>query len=405
MTKWQKFQKILVVFLIAVGMFCGGYYVGKRGYVFEIRKNPPKIEVINRAPSEQTVDFSLFWQVWNAVSSEYLNRPVDAEKMLYGAIEGMIRSLDDPYSSFLPPEINAIISNALSNAYEGIGAELDIRDNQLIVVSPLDGSPAKSVGIQPGDKILEIEGESTAGISLTEAVAKIRGHAGTVSTLTLKRGDGEPFVVRIKRARIVLDSVTWEDKGSGIAYIRVSRFAEDTNKEWDKVVKEINAGMPSLDAIIIDVRGNPGGYLTSPVYIAGDFMKNKVVVYQESSLGKQTPLDTKRAGSFLGVPLYVLIDGGSASASEILAAALRENADAVLVGVKTFGKGTIQDAKEYEDGSGLHLTVAKWLTSKKEWVHETGIEPDEKIELTEEDIQSKNDKQLMKALELAKAGL
>ena len=339
------------------------------------------------------------------ISSEYLDRPVNGQKMLYGAIQGMVESLGDPYTSFLPPEINKAVMSSLNGTYEGIGAELGLDKNgQLIVVSPLDGSPAKAAGVQPGDKILKIEEDSTVGIAITEAVAKIRGQAGTISTLTLQRGAGEPVVVRIKREKITIASATWKDEGDGVVYIRLSRFGSDTNAEWDKVVSEINVGMKNISVIVLDVRGNPGGYLLSSVHVAGEFQRNKTVVFQETATGELLPLETTRVGSFEKIPTYVLIDSGSASASEILAAALKDNSDAILIGTKSFGKGTIQDAKEFEDGSGLHLTVSKWLTPNKEWVHEVGLEPDVVVERTQEDITSLRDPQLDKALEMARTG-
>ncbi len=403
--RFEKFQRVLVVLLLVLGAFFGGWYLGKRGYIYEIRKNPPEIKVINQHPGNQTVDFELFWEVWDLLAAEYLERPVDPQEMLHGAITGMVSSLGDPYTSFLPPALNETIGNALNGTYEGIGAELGMEEGQLIIVAPLDGSPAKDAGVKAGDKILKIEDESTVGISITEAVSKIRGAAGTISSLTIQRGNEEPAVVRIKRGQINISSVTWQDKGNNIAYIRLSRFGQSTNKDWDKVVSDINIGMPSLDAVVLDVRGNPGGYLMSAVHVAGEFVRNEIIVYQESATGNLAPLDTTRIGSFENVPTYVLIDGGSASASEILAAALDTHADALLVGVNSFGKGTIQEARDFDDGSGLHLTVAKWLTPKKTWVHKVGVTPDVTIEITDEDIQNQYDSQLEKTLEFARDGV
>jgi carboxyl-terminal processing protease len=405
MTKFEKFQRYLIVLLFVVSAFFGGWYLGKRGYIFEVRKNPPEIKIINRHPGDQAVDFSLFWKVWSLVASEYLERPVDGQEMLYGAIEGMVNSLGDPYTSYLPPAVNETVMNAINGTYEGIGAELGMEEGQLMVVAPLDGSPAKEAGVRAGDKIVKIEEESTVGITITEAVSKIRGPVATVSTLTLQRETEEPFVVRIKRGQIVIESVTWEDKGNGVAYIRVSRFGEDTNKEWDKVSAEVNVAMDDLDVVILDVRGNPGGYMQSAVHISGEFFRNEIVVYQESATGTLSPFDTTRIGVFEGVPIYVLIDGGSASASEILAAALEQHVDALLVGEKTFGKGTIQDAKDFKDGSGVHITVAKWLTPSKKWVHEVGIDPHVLVERKNEDIEQGIDAQLDRALELAAQGI
>ncbi len=405
MTKFEKFQIYATSLLLITCAFFGGWYLGKSGFVFELRKNPPKIEIINKYPTYQTIDFDLFWSVWELLQKDYLDRPVDAKKMFYGALQGMVDALDDPYTSFLPPEVNESVNNALNGTYEGIGAELGIKEGQLIVISPIDGSPAKAAGVLPGDKILKIDDVPTAGISVSEAVSKIRGSANTMVTLTLQRDSAEPFALPITRGKIVIASVTGQVKDGNVAYLRVSRFGSDTNSEWDKAVASINVEMQNLDAVIVDLRGNPGGYMMSSVHLAGEFFKNKVVVYQEEATGEQTPIETKRIGVFQGVPVFVLIDKGSASASEILAAALRVNANAVLVGEKSFGKGTIQDARDFEDGSGLHVTIAKWLTPDKQWVHKTGIEPDVVVEQTVEDTKANVDKQLNKALELIKSGV
>ncbi|KKS16712.1 MAG: Carboxyl-terminal protease [candidate division WWE3 bacterium GW2011_GWA1_41_8] len=377
--------------------------MGKSGYLFELRKNPPIVTVINQTPSNQDLDFSLFWEVWNMVGDDYLERPVDRQKMMYGAIQGMVNALGDPYTSYLPPQVNEVVTDAINGTYKGIGAELGLRDGQLIIVAPLDGSPAKEAGVLAGDKILEIESNGTVGISLTEAVSKIRGEAGTLSTLKLQRNDNEPFLVRIKRGVITVASVTWENKGDGTAYIRVSRFGGDTNSEWQKVVKEINVEMDELDVVVVDVRGNPGGYLQSSVYLADEFVQKGVVLWEESATGDLESFDAERIGAFENIPqVYVLVDEGSASASEILAAALRDLVKAKIVGVKTFGKGTIQDARDFKDGSGVHITVAKWLTPNKVWIHKTGLEPDIIVERSDEDINNNVDTQLDKVLELAK---
>lgn len=401
--KFQKFQRILITVLMAIGFFYGGYYFGKRGFIFEVRKDPPKIEITNQYPADGEVDFALFWEVWDMINTSYLDRPVNPETMMYGAISGMVNSLGDPYTSFLPPEVNESFMDTMGGKYEGIGAELGLRDGGLIIVSPFDGSPAKKAGARPGDRILQIEDQSTMGMSVTEAVSLIRGDSGTVINLTLQTGTGDPREVSITRGVITVASVTWEDKGDGTAYIRISRFGTDTNAEWDKVVSELNVKMDELDAVIVDVRGNPGGYLESAVHISEDFFRGKPVLYEETSTGEQIPFSTSKVGVFKDVPaVFVLIDEGSASASEILAAALRDNISAKLIGMKSFGKGTIQDAKDFKDGSGLHITIAKWLTPNKVWVHGDGLNPDIEVKVTDEDLNSGIDPQLQKAMELAK---
>lgn len=401
----KKFQRNLMLFLLLVGAFFGGHYYGKRGYDFEIRKNVPAIEIINRNPYPNEVDFSRFWEVWELVRSRHLERPFDTEEMVDGAIEGMVNSLGDPYTSYLPPDYNQLVTSSLNGEYQGIGAELGLRDGRLIVVAPLDGSPAKSAGVMAGDHITAIEDESTLGISLSEAVAKIRGDAGTIIKLTLARDGNTPFDIEIKRGVITISSVSWEDKGEGTAYIRVSRFGGDTNKDWNKAISEINVDMAELDALILDLRDNPGGYMDSAVYLASEFLDTgDVVMYQESALGEITPYKDKRSGALESIPaVFILLDEGSASAAEILAAGLKENhpEEVTIIGKTSFGKGTIQDAKDFSDGAGLHLTVAKWLTPEKNWVHEEGITPDVEVERTIEDVKAERDPQLDKALELA----
>ena len=403
MSSFQKFQRILIIILVAVGFFYGGYYFGKRGFLVEVKKNPPSIKVINQYPGDQKVDFALFWEVWNLLQQTYLERPIDGQKMLQGAISGMVNSLGDPYTSYLPPEVNKNVTEVLDGKYQGIGAELGEKDGQLIVVAPMDGSPAKSAGVKSGDKILKIADESTYGVTVSEAASKIRGQAGTQIKLTLQSDNEDPREVTIMRGVITVASVSWEDKGDGTAYIRISRFGGETNSEWSKAVSEINVKMKELDAVIIDVRGNPGGYLQSAVYIAEEFFRGKPVLFEETATGEQIPFNATRVGSFVNVPsVFVLIDQGSASASEILAGALKAQINAKLVGVKSFGKGTIQDAKDFDDGSGVHITIAKWLTPEKVWVHKVGIEPDVKVEITKEDVEKSRDAQLEKAIELAK---
>lgn len=403
MNSFEKFQRTLLLVLVAVGFFYGGYYFGKSGYIFELRKHPIPIVIKNQVAINNTVDFQLFWDVWDDVSTTYLERPVDPQKMVYGAIQGMVASLGDPYTSYLPPTVNEAVNGDLNGEYKGIGAELGIKDGILVVISPMDGSPAKAAGVLAGDKILAINDETTSGISVSEAVSKIRGESGTVVRLKIQTENNEPREVRITRGVINVPSITWDDKGDGTVYIRISRFGDETNAEWAKTVSEINIKMKELDVVVLDVRGNPGGYLNAAVYIGEEFFRDKPVLWEENDFGVQTPREAKRVGVFQKLPaVYVLIDGGSASASEIIAAALRDNIGAELIGTKSFGKGTIQTAKDYDDGSGVHITVAKWLTPKKAWIHKVGLEPDVKVEFSEDDVKNNVDPQLEKALELAK---
>ena len=399
----QKFYTVLFVLLLSVGLFTGGYYFGKRGFDIEYKKNPPVVRVVNKETGPQDVDFSEFWEVWDLINKEHIDRPFDPLKLMYGALKGLTSAVGDPYTSFLPPAENESLGSSLNGEYEGIGAELGMKDNQLIIVAPLDGSPAQKLGVRSSDAIMKINGEDTAGISITEAVGKIRGPKGQGVTLTLKRGEGSDFNLTIIRDKIVIKSVSWEDKGDGVAYIRLSRFGEKTPQEWNEAVSDMLSKMPNLKSIILDLRGNPGGFLTGSVYVASEFIEKGVVVKQVTASGAATNLDVERRGKLLKYPVVVLIDQGSASASEILTLALKDydRAEAV-VGAKSFGKGTVQDARDFKDGSGVHVTVAKWLSPKGIWIHKAGITPDYVVDITEEDVKNFRDPQLEKAIEVAK---
>jgi carboxyl-terminal processing protease len=395
----EFFRKNFSFILILLAVFLGGWQLGFAGYQLNLKFNPPSLKIENKRVTSGSIDFSPLWDVLDRINEDFLFRPVDGTKLLYGAVSGLVKALGDPYTAFLSPTENTAFNDSLEGVYEGIGAELGLRDDQLIIVAPLGGSPAEAKGIRAGDKILEIDGSSTSGLSVTEAVTKIRGEAGTVIELTLQRGSEASFKVSITRAQITVKSVNVEKKDGGIYYLEVTRFGESTNSEWDDAVSQAK----EATGIVLDLRSNPGGYLSAAVYLASEFLNSGAVVIQEDASGDRSTLSvqsTKNDHAFAGIPVVVLIDEGSASASEILAAALSERAGAKLVGEKSFGKGTVQDAVDFDDGSGLHLSVAKWLTPKGEWVHDKGIEPDFKVELTDEDINAGRDPQLDKALDL-----
>ena len=399
----EFFRKNFAFILILLAVFLGGWQLGFAGYQLDLKFNPPSLKIENKKVTSGEINFSPLWDVLDRINEDYLFRPVDGTKLLYGAISGLVKALGDPYTAFLDPTENIQFNDSLEGVYEGIGAELGLRNDRLIIVAPLGGSPAEAKGIRAGDKILEIDGSSTSGLSVTEAVTKIRGEAGTVIELTLQRGSESSFKVSITRAQITVKSVNVEKKDGGIYYLEVTRFGETTNDEWDEAVEEVMSQETGVKGIVLDLRSNPGGYLNSAVYLASEFLASGPVVLQEDAGGDRSTLSvqsTKNDHAFAGIPVVVLIDEGSASASEILAGALSERAGAKLVGEKSFGKGTVQDAADFDDGSGLHLSVAKWLTPKGVWVHDKGLEPDFKVELTDEDINAGRDPQLDKALDL-----
>ena len=416
----RNIKLYVLILLISASTFAGGWYFGQEGYAVSLNGNPENLaglEIINRQTlgTPQNLDFSIFWQTWEVLTKRHVDRPFDGQKLLYGALKGLVAAVEDPYTAFLPPVQNKEVKDNLNGRYEGIGAELGIRNEQLTVISPLDGSPAEEAGVQPGDIILKVDGQETAAMNLSEAVSQIRGPAGEGVVLTLDRDGAEgPFEVEIIRRQITVKSIRWEEKGDGVVYIRVARFGEQTNKDWDKAIDEIiNNQSPITKSIILDVRSNSGGYLQASIHIASEFVNTGTVVYEEfgppQAEGKQAGRQVRQEfksdhrGRLTALPVVVLINEGSASASEILAAALHDLKGATTVGKKSFGKGTVQDSVEFPDGSSVHVTIARWLTPKGVNIDEKGLEPDVAVERTEEDAEAGVDTQLEKAVEIAKS--
>lgn len=418
-----------IILFICFGLICagGGWWLGSnrlevRSEKWEVGpfKVPvKKVEVINKAEvinkekpaDKEDVDFSLFWRVWQELETKYLDKgALDPKKMVYGAIVGMTSSLGDPYTVFLPPKENKTAKENLNGAFEGVGIRLGYKDeNKLAVIAPLKGMPAESAGVKAGDLILKIDDQDTTGVSLPEAVELIRGPKGTKVKLTLlHEGAKEPYEVEIIRDTIVVPSVEVEfldakgDKTDGegieIAHLKLIRFGELTAKQWDESIEKIKDQSSKIKGVILDVRGNPGGYLKGSVNLASEFLESGVIVKQESADGSVETYSVNRRGRLTRIPMVVLIDQGSASASEILAGALRDYDRVKLVGEKSFGKGTIQEAEDLGDGAGLHITTAKWLTPKGTWVDENPLEPD--FEVKNDPDKPEEDKQLEKAVEV-----
>jgi len=403
----MRFRLIqLAIFSISFALIGGavGYSFGHQGFLIELAQKPFPIKIINQNPAEQSVDFSIFWKAWDLLNRNYYQRPITAQTLLYGAISGMYAATGDPYTTFLNPQQNQTMNSTLDGKYEGVGVELGIKNNQLVVIAPLDGSPAQAAGIKSGDKILAVDSVGTTGMSLTDAVSKIRGAAGSQITLKIQRDDQTPFETKITRGQITVKSVTGEVKPGGVAYMRVSRFGETTATEWDTAVAKISYDLPALSAVVLDLRGNPGGYTDAAVHIAGEFIKDGPVFSEEDGAGVKTPLNVEasRNGRWIGKKVIVLIDAGSASSSEILTGALLDRAGAVTVGEKSFGKGVVQSVIDLTGGSAVHITVAKWLTPNGTWVQEKGITPKYEVAISDQDIKDAKDPQLDKALELTR---
>lgn len=362
--------------------------------------------------NQNQMDLSLMWKVKDKISSLYLDKDkVDQQKMTYGAIQGMVASLDDPYTVFLPPSANKNSNEDLAGEFGGVGIQLGYTDDILSVMAPLPKTPAAKAGIEAKDLILKIIDKAnnvdrdTNGISLSEAVDLIRGKIGTDVTLKMfRKGKDAPFDVTLKRDNIVVPSaeLEWKEVGSKkIAWVRLSKFTERLYQEWPEVVDKINEDKKTnknFGGVVLDLRNNPGGFLDASVMVASDLLSDGVVVKQQSSDGKVEIYSIdKSKGALINDKLVVLVNGGSASAAEILAGALKDYNRAKLVGEKTFGKGTVQAPEQFSDGSGLHVTIAKWLLPNGNNIHKIGVDPDVEVK---NDSNQKEDLQLNKAIEV-----
>lgn len=380
--------------------------------------------VMNQAPSAASfpseIDFSMFWVVWDKVSQLYVDKSqLDPQKMIDGAISGMVSAIGDPYTVYLPPQQNKESKEDLGGTFEGVGIQLGYKEKQLAVIAPLDGTPAYAAGVQAGDLILKITDknagveQTTEGMAIPAAVKLIRGEKGTKVTLTLYRdGQDKPFDVELVRDTIIVKSVTlkWveNDSGEKIAWLKLTRFGDRTQEEWLEATGQIATVCGTTDnglcqGMVLDLRNNPGGYLESAVYLAGEFLPpGKLVVAQQYGDGSKTENKVDRNGRLSDIPLVVIVNGGSASASEILAGALQDHKRAKVVGVQSFGKGSVQQPEDFPDGSGVHVTIARWLRPSGDWLDKKGITPDEEVtwENPKEVTDYKEDPQMAKAVEI-----
>jgi carboxyl-terminal processing protease len=416
------FTKIRII-ILAIGAVLliggGGDKIGEKHATTVIQQ--PTTVVNIQTPPSVAVDFSLFWDVWQRLHTFYIDRAsIDTQKLVWGAISGMVNSLDDPYTVFLSPKENKEFKDDIGGSFQGIGAQLGLKDGKIIIQTPLKGSPAEQMGLKPMDWILKVNSEDTVGWTLTQAVTKIRGAKGTTVTLSILHDKADmPVDIKIVRDDIIVPSVdSWvkEPKDiteiSGvpgvskimatnkrIAYIYLSRFGDRTNEEWLKAVTMIVKEEPSgVDGLVLDLRNNPGGYLDGSVFIASEFVKSGTIVTQTNSDGSEETLAVNRKGQLTTIPMVVLINKGSASAAEIVAGALKDYKRATIVGETSFGKGSVQSPQELKDGAGVHITTGKWLLPKGDWINKKGITPD--VEVKMETFEATQDAQLAKAIEL-----
>ena len=394
----NKLTNFLLILSFIILVFGSGYKLGEyKNRAFLL--NPP---TNNQSSS---INFDLFWETWNKLEERYVDqKKIDPKKMYLGAIKGMVASVEDPYTFFLTPDENKQNKDELGGKFEGIGAQLGLKDGRIIIIAPLKKSPAEMAGVKAGDYVNKVDNASTNKWTLSEAVSKIRGPKNTKVKLTLER-NGKEFDVTIVRQQIIVSSVELSyDKN--VAVLKVNQFGDNTNNEWNEAAKEISNKWinKQIVGMVLDLRDNPGGYLDSSVYLASEFLPlGKLVVKQEATIYGNKEYRVSRIGILKDIPMTILINKGSASASEIMAGALRDHDRAKLIGEKSFGKGSVQEALDLNEGAGLHVTVAKWILPNGDWINGKGIDPEIKVTNENKDgntITKETDVQLEKAIEL-----
>lgn len=399
-----------------------GVLVGQNFRLEGSKSEPAKVNFTSKDKAPVTVDTQILWNAYEKLNEAFLFRKdLDPKKLLYGAAAGLVAAAGDPYTAFFDPDENEKFNKQLAGTYEGVGIQLGYKDKNLVVITPIVDTPAYKAGVVSGDVIIGIDSKSAIGLSIPEAVSRIKGEEGSeVKLLMLRDNERKEFV--LKREKIKIKSVELTQK-DGMAVLKLNQFGTETQKEWQEAVAKIAAGelgalaekyslgeseatesasRPSgkIKGMVLDLRGNPGGLLDEAVTIASEFTHKSPIVYQEDASGQKKYYDIPkdRKGQLLNIPLVVLIDGGSASASEIVTGAFMDYKRAKVVGEKSFGKGTVQQVVKLQDNASIHVTTSKWLTPKGTWVHEKGIQPDIEVKRMTEDFNAGRDPQLDEAL-------
>ena len=382
--------------ILVLGIFGVGFYVG----------NETKTNQSKSLNAQTPADLEQFWQVWNLVEEKYVpaseEKTATNEEKIQGAIKGMVASLGDSYSRFLTPDENAEFKENISGNFSGVGMEIDIKDGMITVISPMKDSPAEKAGIKAGDIILKIDDKTTADFSVDEAVKLIRGPKGTTVELIIAReGEKGSMSIKVVRDNIKIPTLEYEKRKDGIFVISLFNFSAGVENDFRKALREFV--LSKSDKLILDMRGNPGGYLDAAVDISSWFLPTGKIVVQEDFGPKQSPKIFRSKGYNIfnsNLKMVVLVDGGSASASEIVAGALKEHGVAKIVGEKTYGKGSVQELIQLENNTSLKLTIARWLTPNGLTISESGLEPDVKVEQTKADKEKDIDTQFEEAVKI-----
>lgn len=401
----KRFASVYIILTIFLFTFLGGVFFGYQGgQQAQIIPQTNGGKILNKEQLPpyllENVDFNLFWEVWNIMRDKYLEQPIADTRLFYGALTGLVASVGDPYTAFLDPETTGKFNSELSGTFDGIGAEIGIKKDQLLVVAPLPGTPAEKAGLRPGDRILAIDGKDTTGMAIDYAVSIIRGPKGTNVVLRIWREGWEQTKdITITRESIHIDSVTWKMLDNNVAQIKLVQFNGETTAKFETAVREILLKNPK--GIILDMRSNPGGYFDSALAVASFWVPApQPMVIQKTKGNRQQKFPSLNRASLKNMPTVVLVNSGTASGAEIVAGALQDYGKATLVGEKTFGKGSVQDYTGLNGGSSIKITVAEWLTPKGRHINKEGIAPDIEVKLTKEDYEADKDPQLDKAIEL-----
>lgn len=399
---------IIAIFLMLVS-FAGGIFAGinlpsnlslptnfSRQTTIEAQATPG----VTSTPVDRETLFRPFWQAWDLVHKQYVDQPVDDTTLMRGAISGMLSSLGDPNTAYMDPDQYQQANAPLEGSYEGIGAWVDTTGEFLTIISPMVGSPAEAAGLKSGDRIIAVDGTSAVGTDPTLVLRNVLGPAGSTVVLTIQReGEENPFDVSIVREEIVIPLVTSKMLDNNIAYLQVIQFGDRTEREVKDALKELLSNDPQ--GLILDLRNDPGGYLDTAIAVVSQFIPDGVVMYEDHGNGERVTFTARSGGLATEIPLVVLVNEGSASASEITAGAIQDRNRGTLVGTTTYGKGTVQSWSTLVDNQGaIKVTIAHWLTPNERQIHGVGLTPDVEVQLTEEDIKANLDPQLDKAVEI-----
>lgn len=400
-----------VAIIMLLGSFSGGFLVGHflpiqaGGDQPVLAGAPEAVPTVSPQQQSTTPDeldtlFQPFWEAWNIVHEDYVDQPVDDTALMQGAIRGMMDALGDKHSSYMDPKTYEDANAGLSGEYEGIGAWVDTTADYLTIISPIPGSPAEAAGLESGDKIIGIDGEDMTGIDAELVRQRVLGPAGTKVVLSVAReGEPEALEFTITREKIVVKSASGEMLENDIGYVQITTFGDKTTPELRAALGELMAQNPK--GLVIDLRNNGGGYLQTSVEVASEFINEGVILYEQYGNGERTTYQALKNGQATEIPLVVLINEGTASASEIVAGAIQDYGRGKLVGVTSYGKGSVQNWVPLTNDQGaVRVTIAKWLTPDGRTIHGEGLQPDVVVELTDEDRKANLDPQLDKAVEV-----